>query len=49
MDNNCIVCYTYDNKLNSYLYIYDIDEKKSLEIKLGIKMIKGFHSIFVGK
>jgi len=48
-NNNCIICYTYDNKLNSYLYIYDIDENKSLEIKLDTQMIKGFHSIFVGK
>ena len=48
-DNNCIICYTYDNNMNSYLYIYDIIEDKSLEFILHTQLIKGFHSIFIKK
>ena len=46
-NTNCVICFTYDDKLNNYLYIYDIDSNTDLEIKLDIKLIKGFHSIFV--
>jgi carotenoid cleavage dioxygenase-like enzyme len=42
-----IVCFTYDNDFNSYLYIYDYINNDNIEIKLGIKINKGFHSIFI--
>jgi carotenoid cleavage dioxygenase-like enzyme len=48
-DTNCIICFTYDEKYNSYLYIYDIKANKNIEIKLDVPMIKGFHSIFIAK
>ena len=40
-----ILCYTYDNLYNNYLYLYNINKK--IEIKLDIKLNKGFHSIFI--
>jgi carotenoid cleavage dioxygenase-like enzyme len=42
-----IVCFTFDEKLNNYLYIYDYVKNDHIEIKLDIKISKGFHSIFI--
>ena len=46
---NCVICFTYDEQLNNYLYIYDISQNKEIEIPLGVSLIKGFHSIFIPK
>ena len=46
-NTNCVICFTYDDKFNNYLYVYDIDSNTDLEIKLDINLIKGFHSIFI--
>jgi len=42
-----IVCFTYDKYFNSYLYIYDYMKNDFIEIKLGVNINKGFHSIFI--
>jgi carotenoid cleavage dioxygenase-like enzyme len=44
-----IVCFTYDKYFNSYLYIYNYINNCNIEIKLGVKINKGFHSIFIKK
>ena len=46
---NCIICFTYDDNLNNYLYVYDIIQDKEIEISLNVNLIKGFHSIFIQK
>ena len=44
-----IVCFTYDNYFNSYLYLYDYVKNNEIEIMLdvNININKGFHSIFI--
>jgi carotenoid cleavage dioxygenase len=44
---NCVICFTYDEKFNNYLYIYDINQDKEIEILLDVHLLKGFHSIFI--
>jgi len=46
-NTNCVICFTYDEKLNNYLYIYDITQDKEIEILLDVHLLKGFHSIFI--
>jgi carotenoid cleavage dioxygenase len=46
-NTNCVICFTYDEKLNNYLYIYDITKDKEIEILLDVQILKGFHSIFL--
>lgn len=44
-----ILCFVYDNLYNNYLYCGNINGNKNIEIKLDLKINKGFHSIFIEK
>jgi len=42
-----ILCFTYDEYFNSYLYVYDYIKNDCIEIMLDVNINKGFHSIFI--